>query len=297
MNDFNFSRDRALEKIQACIAGMPSLSTTVVKVLETCNDPMASANDLKRVISLDPVLTARVIKLINSAYYSLGKPITSLSRAIILLGVNTVKNLALSFTIIANLNRKHTGLLFSMDDFWGHSLTVGVLARLLAEQRGVPAAGREEYFVAGLLHDIGKLPLHREFPEDYLRICEIAVGGDDALHHNEIQYLGIDHGTVGSIIGEKWRLGSILLESLSKHHNPEQCTNSCREFLFTIALANQLAIQLNIGNAGDHFIDPVAIDFLMAEIGLDKAILVDLQDAAFGEFERAKYFLEVVQNG
>ncbi|MCP4626488.1 MAG: HDOD domain-containing protein [bacterium] len=126
MNDLNLSRKRTLKKIQAYIARMPSLSTTVVKVLETCNDPMASANDLKRVVSLDPVLTARVLKLFNFAYYSLGKPVASLSRAIIMLGVNTVKNLALSATIIENLNGRSSGNTFSADDFWGHSLSVGV---------------------------------------------------------------------------------------------------------------------------------------------------------------------------
>ena len=92
------NRERYLKKIQAYIARMPSLSTTVIKVLETCNDPRASANDLHRIISFDPVLTARVLKLINSAYYSLGVPITSLTRALVMLGLNTVKNLALSFS-------------------------------------------------------------------------------------------------------------------------------------------------------------------------------------------------------
>ena len=96
MNDFQCNRRPFYKKIQAYIARMPSLPTTVIKVLETCNDPNACANDLKRVISLDPVLTGRVLKLINSAYYSLGNPISSLTRAIIMLGVNTVKNLALS---------------------------------------------------------------------------------------------------------------------------------------------------------------------------------------------------------
>ena len=97
------NRERYLKRIQAYIARMPSLSTTVIKVLATCNDPRASANDLQRMISLDPVLTARVLKLINSAYYSLSVPITSLTRAIVMLGLNTVKNLALSCAILENL--------------------------------------------------------------------------------------------------------------------------------------------------------------------------------------------------
>ena len=297
MNDLNFSRESKLKKIKACIARMPSLSTTVVKVLDTCNDPMASANDLKRVVSLDPVLTARVLKLINSAYYSLGKPVASLSRAIIMLGVNTVKNLALSSTIIENLNSMRSGHLFSADDFWGHSLSVGVVAKLLAHFTGVPAKKREEYFVAGLLHDIGKIPLHRKFPDDYHRICESAQKGRVELYRNEFECLGIDHGAVGNIIGNKWHLGSSLLESLTYHHNPEDSATHCREFVSIIALANLLALQLNIGNAGDHFSNQARIDNLMANTGVDRTIFGDLQNAVTGEIERAKLFLEVAQNG
>lgn len=297
MNDFKISCERTLKKIQAYIAKMPSLSTTVVKVLDTCNDPKASANDLKRVVSLDPVLTARVLKLINSAYYSLGKPVASLSRAIIMLGVNTVKNLALSSTIFENLNSRRSGPAFSADDFWGHSLSVGVVAKMLAGFTGVPAAGREEYFVAGLLHDIGKLPLHRKFPDDYHRICESANEGRDALYRSEVKCLGIDHGAVGNIIGHKWHLGSTLLESLSYHHNPEGGAAHCREFVSIIALANQLVLQLNIGNAGDHFADQAKVETLMADTGVDWTMLGDLQGAVSGEIERAKLFLEVVQNG
>jgi HD-like signal output (HDOD) protein len=297
MNDFNFSREHILKKIQAYISRMPSLSTTVVKVLDTCNDPKASANDLQRVISLDPVLTARVLKLINSAYYSLGKPVASLSRAIIMLGVNTVKNLALSSAIFDNLNSRNPGLSFSADEFWGHSLSVGVVAKLLANFTGVPATGHEEYFVAGILHDIGKLPLHRKFPDNYHRICASANAGREALYRNEVKFLGIDHCAVGNIIGNKWHLGSTLLESLSYHHNPEEGTAHGRKFVSIIALANQLTLQLNIGNAGDHFADPAKIEFLMADTGVDWTMLSELQGAVSGEIERAKSFLEVVQNG
>jgi HD-like signal output (HDOD) protein len=297
MNDCHFTRERYLKKIQAYIARMPSLSTTVTKVLETCNDPKASANDLKRVISLDPVLTGRVLKLINSAYYSLGKPITSLTRAIIMLGVNTVKNLALSFTILDNLKGNSSCLSFSADEFWRHSLCVGVVAKMLAAQKGVPVTRREEFFVAGLLHDLGKLPLRMQFPEEYHRVCETVHSGQEALYQNEARYLGVDHGAVGSIIAKKWRLGSTLVESLSYHHNPADGPDKNREFVFAVALANQLALYLNIGNAGDHFTDHPKITSLMGEVGVDWTMLNDLHGAASGEIERAKFFLEVVQNG
>ena len=116
-----------LKKIQAYITRIPSLSTTVIKVVETCNNHRASANDLQRIISFDPVLTARVLKLINSAYYSLGVPITSLTRAIVMLGLNTVKNLALSFAILENLKSNGSFLVFSPDGSRDNTLLFSLL--------------------------------------------------------------------------------------------------------------------------------------------------------------------------
>src|SRR5210317_2212987 len=158
------NRERYLKRIQAYIARIPSLSTTVIKVLETCNDPRASANDLHRIISLDPVLTGRVLRLINSAYYSLGVPITSLTRAVVMLGLNTVKNLALSFAILENLRSNGSFSVFSPDEFWTHSLCVGVIAKSLAAVKGNTPQGLEAFFVAGLLHDLGKKHWNGHFP-------------------------------------------------------------------------------------------------------------------------------------
>ena len=144
-----------LKQIQTYIDRLPSLSTTAAKVLETCNNPEASPNDLNRLISLDLVLTGQVLKLINSAYYSLPHPISSLTRAIIMLGINTVKNLVLSFAILQHMRNKRTFAALCVEDFWAHSLCVGVTAKCLAVAKGVSLADQEEFFVCGLLHDLG----------------------------------------------------------------------------------------------------------------------------------------------
>jgi hypothetical protein len=102
---------------------------------------------------------------------------------------------------------------------------------------------------------------------------------------------------VGGIIAKKWRLGSILVESLSYHHCPGDGPDNSREFVSIVALANQLALHLNIGNAGDHFTDSAKMKFLMGEVGVEWSILNDIQGSVPGEIERAKFFLEVVRNG
>ena len=288
-------RDRYLDKIQAYIARMPSLSTTAIKVLETCNDARASANDLKRVISLDPILTARVLKLINSAYYSLGSPITSLTRAIVMLGLNNVKNLALSFAILQNLKSTESNFVFSPDEFWMHSLCVGVIAKSIATVKMDATRGLESFFVAGLLHDLGKIPLNGQFPKEYHRVWELAEKNNDSLRHYENTFLGIDHCTVGCLIAKKWRLGESLVEALSHHHDPNNSSENDRDFVFVVSLANQFANYLSIGSSGDCAIDNQLIDDLGGKLGVDWAMLLGLGETVMNEIERAKIFLEIAQ--
>src|SRR3974390_494760 len=148
-------KEKTLAAIQAYISKMPSLPITVSKILQIANDPKTSPADLNKLISLHPVLVGRVMKLINSAYYSLNNQVTSLVRAIIMLGINTVKNLALSTAVLGQLSAKNNLTAMNLDGFWRHSLCVGVTAKLIAIKRRKDPKQLEEYFVAGLLHDIG----------------------------------------------------------------------------------------------------------------------------------------------
>ena len=295
MNHVYNQQKRRIKIIQAAIARMPSLSTTVVKVLETCNEPQASANDLQRVISLDPVLTGRVLKLINSAYFALGKSITSLTRAIIMLGVNTVKNLALSFAILKNMKGSGSFQAFTMNDFWLHCLGVGVVAKSLAAVKGLSPGQQEEYFVAGLLHDLGKLPLNKQFAKEYYQVCQSAVSQSEPFYLSEDRVLGIDHCKVGAMIARKWQLGESMIETLSCHHIPKESTASSRDMVSTISLANQIVIDLKIGTAGDCITDSAMIEDLMGLAGVDTDQLIELQETVAEEIERAQIFLEIVQ--
>ena len=295
MNHVATQQAHRLKKIQAAIARMPSLSTTVVKVLETCNEPQASANDLQRVISLDPVLTGRVLKLINSAYFALGKSITSLTRAIIMLGVNTVKNLALSYAILKNMKGSGTFQAFTVDDFWLHCLGVGVVAKSLAAVRGLLPGAQEEYFVAGLLHDLGKLPLNKQFTKEYYQVFQSSAGQAEPFYLSEGRLLGIDHCRVGAMIADKWQLGDSMIETLSCHHSPDDCTTHSRDMVATISLANQIVIELEIGTAGDGMADSAMLEELSSILGIDDDQLSDLQQTVSAEIEKAKIFLEIVR--
>ncbi len=274
---------------------MPSLSTTVSKVLEVCNSPKTSANDLNRIISLDPVLTGHVLKLINSAYYSLPNQISSLARAIIMLGLNTVKNLALSTAVIGALGKKSSFTTLPMDAFWAHSIGVGVTAKAMAAVRNIPAIEREEYFVAGMLHDLGKIPLNTCFSENYGLALQMAALEQSPLLNAEQLLVGVDHGTAGRLIGEKWRLSPAIIEGLTHHHAPEQAPDEHRDLVATVALANVYANIHKIGSAGDLYPESDLLDRILEGMGLNWDDLQPLQAIVNSEIEKAQVFLHLTE--
>lgn len=297
MNDVPIIREQRLQEINNYIFRMPSLSTTVTKALEICNDPNSSPNDLNRVISLDPVLTGQVLRLVNSAYYSFSNKITTLTRAIIMLGVNTVKNLVLSTAIIESLGGKRSFKALSSRDFWTHSICVGVVAKSLAAIKDIPVAEREEYFVAGLLHDLGKILLDIRFPGEYAQALELAKFEQEILFRAEDSVIGINHNMVGKMIAEKWHLGEALIDSLFYHHNPDKAKDENRQFIAIVALANIYANNFKIGSSGDHFSEDPVKKYLLEQVGVNWSTLSDLRENVLEEIEKARIFLQVIKKG
>jgi putative nucleotidyltransferase with HDIG domain len=285
-----------IKRINQFIGRMPSLSTTVSKVLAVCNNPNASANDLNRVISYDPVLTGQMLRLINSAYYGLPNRITSLTRAIIMLGINTVKNLVLATSILGGCKGLSSARHMAINDFWAHCLCVGVLSKLIAARGGVPAFEQEEYFVAGLLHDLGKLPIMACFPDLYARTVQSVKDMNIQLFESENMHLGFNHCQVGVLIAAKWKLGEALQDAINKHHSQDDPSSSV--FLVNgVGLANHLANQFNVGSAGDQFLNPFSLKTRMDFIGISMEAVTALKAQMETEIEKAKVFLQMAEKG
>jgi len=287
------NNEQRLKLIQKYIERMPSLPTTVTKVLEICNKPNTSANDLNRVISLDPVLTGQVLKLINSAYYSLPNQISSLTRAIIMLGLNTVKNLALSTAVLGSVGQQDSFRSLSMDNFWTHSLCVGVTAKSLAIRKGVPAMLQEEFFVGGLLHDLGKIPLNNCFAQEYRQTLDLAKLEQGPLVRAETMMLELDHGMVGRLIAEKWQLNPSLVELLCFHHAPGKAAGANRMLISIVALADIYANLFDIGSAGNSYPDLSGIQAILGFLGMSWTDVSGLHETVQVEIAKARVFLQV----
>ncbi len=287
------ANERFIAAINGYIEKMPSLPTSVAKILEVCNDPKASPADLNRIISIDPVLMGKVMKLINSAYYGLNQEITSLVRAIIMLGINTVKNLALSTAVLGTLGKTLKSQALNMDGFWRHSLCVGVTAKLIATQRKVDKKILEEYFIAGLLHDIGKIPLNNRLSEDYVQVMALSDRELLSLHNAETQVFTLNHSDVGGMVVSNWKLGDEIQDAIRFHHTPLTYEGKHKALLYTVTMANYFANVVEIGFAGDRYpekLSPEVTDYLQMDI----AFLEDEMEVRVNaEIEKARIFLQV----
>lgn len=268
---------------------MPSLSTTVGKVMEICSRTDASPNELNKVISLDPVLTGQVLKLINSAYYSLINKVTSLTRAITMLGMNTVKNMALSTAIIRSVAGSKKSKALPTTKFWAHSIGAGVSAKLLGEVKGMAVMEREELFLAGLLHDLGKVP----FGDEYIEVLKIARSEQLPLHQVELEVMGIDHQEVGLMIAEKWKLNQVITTCIGSHHQIDTLTGELGGQVALVALGNLYSNIVDHGYAGDPFPAEEEAAQLLTVVELPWDQFCNIGDRVVQEIKKAEIFLKI----
>jgi putative nucleotidyltransferase with HDIG domain len=272
------------KKISDYITNIPSLPTSITKVLELCNNMNVNPADLNHVISLDPVLVGRVLKHMNSAYYGISTHITSVAKAIIMLGINTIKNITLSTAVLANLsvNKNRKGL--DMEGFWRHSLCVGVTAKLLAKKQGIDKSLLEDYFTAGLLHDIGKIPLNAVLSKEYLEIIGRADAEKAALFTEENKALNLNHSLAGTMIADAWKLQGPVADVIRYHHNINEYTGEYKNVINIVIAANYFACLNAIGFSGDH--SPNKPE---TELQYSEEILTTVED----EIKKAKIFLHI----
>lgn len=279
------------------IRELPPFPATVDKVVEICGESNTSPTDLTKVISLDPVLTGKIMHLVNSAYFGFSREIISPVRAVIMLGMNTVKNLVLGASVLSTFGTRKNFRALNMDLFWKHSLGVGVIAKLMAKKRNIDNKLLEGYFIAGLLHDIGKIPLNSKFPNEYMNIIEVREKEPQPLFISEKKFLGIDHTHVGSLIAEKWNLGEEISDSITYHHAPETYQGVRNDILFTVIFSDTYANRAEIGFSGNRYMEalyPEASQYLGDSADLSFHDIEAFNSDVEQEIEKAQIFLKVV---
>jgi diguanylate cyclase (GGDEF)-like protein len=210
------------ERIEEALKGMgklPTLPGIAVKILEAVKKEHSSINEIADIISSDPPLSAEVLKTVNSPFYGLPSKITTVPRAVSMLGMNAVKNLALSFSLVKAF---HNGSKNSFDysAFWKNSLTGAVTSKLLAKNI-CPNAAEDAFFI-GLLQNIGTLAIVQCMPRKYDLILEEMGSTQCSSYKAENEILGFDHGEIGEYLTHKWGFSEIFTVPIRYHHYPEQ---------------------------------------------------------------------------
>lgn len=238
MGASSVSLQQKQELIHRHLDDLPPLSPTVTKVLQIVNNPDASANDLIQVIKLDPVLTAKVLRLINSPFFGMSN-VTSVGRALVAVGFNTVKNLVLSSALAGILAQ---GSDPEAERLWTHSLSVGVSARCLARAIGLVREEQEAAFITGLMHDLGKILLNKHFKPELVQVRALIQNGKSEVQA-ELEVLGMTHEAVGGMLGRKWQFPPGLVAGVEFHHHPILSGVGARESCLTY-LANVMNYEL-----------------------------------------------------
>lgn len=288
MNDKQNAKWSALlEKLE----DIPTLPMVANKVTELINDPNSSSADIAEVLKKDQVLTAKVLKLINSPYYGIPGGVTDVKRALAFLGFNTLAQLVLSVSIFSLFSEKEVSK-FSLYKFWKHALATAVASEAIARKIEYPHP--EECFTCGLLHDIGKIVLYQINNDEFMKIVEYAEERESTFVEAENALEIPPHGYLGEYIAQKWRLPMVIRMCIRYHHFDTSKMDSILENLkpaiHIVRLANQIIVKEKIGYSGDASTGFISEDML-TNLDLTDSDLAILTEKIHMEMENAAAFL------
>ena len=237
------------KKLAAAVDGMPAFPKSVQRVPVPTRDVNSTPKDLVEVIDKDPVLTVKILKVVNSSYYSLPKQITSVGHSVVYLGFNTIKNLALSIAAIGMLPKTNEAG-FDGQQYLLHSLATAAIAKQLALK--VDDADPMDCFIAGLLHDFGKVVLAQFMPREFRVALDKSKAQGTSLHLALREVIEVDHAVVGAMLVEKWRFAPKLVETIRHQYGPELADS---DMIACVFAANQISKHLKFGFAGNQLVE------------------------------------------
>ncbi|GEM_PF-228556 len=251
---------------------LPTVPAIYHRLAQIIDDPKTTVNEVSDVVGSDPVCASRVLRLVNSPFYGMRGQVTTVSQGVKLLGFETVRSLVLAITSEGVFGGQKGANARTAEQLWYHSIGVGVAARVIAKQRKV--VDPELAFIAGLLHDIGKIVLLRCAPEALSETMEAAAVEQIAFIEAENKVCGINHTRVGGMLGERWGFPPNLVEATTLHHRPDQAKVH-PELAAVVHVADSIGRALDIGSGGDALAPPLHRS-ARALLKLDSARLTDI---------------------
>ncbi len=227
----------AVNAVLGRLDDLPAMPLSAAEILRLTKTPEVEIKEIEKVINTDPALAAKVLRIANSAFYGLRVPVSTLSHALMVLGLYQLRSVVIAAAyrgLYAKVPPIVEGLL---NDLWRHSFVTGVVSRELAKLVGLPQM--EECFVAGLLHDIGQLVLARRFPEEYSKLFREAEKSGIPKSEVEKSRWGIDHTMIGGVILDRWKIAPGLTQYIRFHHDPLHAPEEDRRFCAVLYVADR----------------------------------------------------------
>jgi len=244
--------NKAIWETLGKIKDLPTLPSVYFKVDKLLKDKQASIENVAHIIEIDPAMSSNILHLVNSAFYGLRSKSNSISHAVMILGFNAVKNAIVSVAVLDTLKLKDKYQNFNIADFWRHSVSVAVLGKLLAERSRLVSP--DDAFIAGLLHDTGKIIMIKYFREDFGKVWKAMQETKRSFAEVEMEVASIDHVTIGAYLARKWQLPEHIIEAIACHHY-YVTTGQSTGLVECVMLANALSNNEYKINPDDYVFD------------------------------------------
>ncbi|HEY3780485.1 MAG TPA: HDOD domain-containing protein [Fimbriimonadaceae bacterium] len=277
-----------IEDIVKKTPDLPTIPAAALAVMREADSSVSTAHSVAAQIAQDQALTARVLRLSNSAYYGLSRQVVDLQEAVVVLGMRCVRNLAVVAATYPWMSKPLKGYMLAPKQMWTHSFGVAVAAQLVAKKTG--SAPDETSFIAGLLHNIGKVALSIWLENKLPMMMNMAIKEGIPFDELERKVLGFDHADVGAFLGEQWNLPKIFIEAIHYHHRPDECIPP-NSVVDCVHVGDYLTMAMGFGLGGDGLRYDVSENAL-ARIGLSETDVDELTEDFVKEYQKYESLFE-----
>lgn len=278
----------SIEDLVRKTTDLPTLPVAALKVIQESGSSTASAATVAQTLMTDQALSAKVLRLANSAFYGLPRQVKDLQEAVVVLGMRTVRNLAMVASTYPWMTKPLSGYDLGPKAMWTHSFGVAVGAQLVAKQAKIP--NDDMVFTAGLLHDLGKVALSVWLDKKLAGVVTLAQTEGISFDAAERKVLGYDHTQVGAYLAEAWNLPSDFTSAIRYHHSPNECEPTST-VVDCVHMGDYLTMTMGFGLGGDGLQYPFCPEVL-ARLGLDESQLDSIVDSFVTSYERYEAMFE-----